>query len=823
MTIASEIQRIQTNIANAYDALEAKGATMPATENTDNLVTTIDTISGGGGDIIMATNNTGSAITTGDKVWINQQAAYDTNFTVVGNPTINYSTGVVSGFSAGDYLTTSEPFNPSSNPWEIVICSSMNNTSGTTFFMGSRDSNLSFIIGAVSGVLYMWLSSNGSSWNIASGEHTYNISCPTSVYFYLKLSFTGTKYSLEVSTDKINWQTAAEVSSSSNMYPSEILLGNCYDLGGELDGSIDLSETYINVNGVSWWTPTFTKLSDYSIDIFDSDNTFIESYGKLSSTNISSSHIATISSYKNGIVAPIVFPFSTANTWEFVTRIKPSSSLSSQTFGIFFCADYQVSQGVLELLTKSGAFMFVQNGQTIIFQGSVGSQVDWGVGISLSGYDWVYVKGEFTGSEYKLSTSTDGVTWSEPQTTTSSVICAQPTCSLRIGSPNYSDSYSYKGYIDLTKTYLKVNDEIVWRAVCKKPSLTGYAQENITSGSTGDVLTLLPPEPASKKKRLVSVADNLDTNKLVLYTDDGINWNTSTMPNSRNWGHPFYGDGKFIVADYQSGIFAYSSDGINWTEGTAFSTQYNTYTVLKGAYGNGVYLLACNTGNTGTGYLFKSTDGINWTNGYNFFNVSDSPGKMIDFIFDGNRFIAFFEDHACQYSTDGVSWTKAGRPFNSPYEIPNNRATTIYDSVNSRYIHSVAFYASGTTATYEQHIYTSTDLTNWTEVFSVAYNNVAPVTSCILDGETKIFSGWDSLSLQAAGYINVDSIGTATYVGSSVPRLNYQGGANVINDRAVVIGYGSDQYIYSTDGTTWNTGTLPASSGWWGSCVGEVD
>ena len=36
-------------------------------------------------------------------------------------------------------------------------------------------------------------------------------------------------------------------------------------------------------------------------------------------------------------------------------------------------------------------------------------------------------------------------------------------------------------------------------------------------------------------------------------------------------------------------------------------------------------------------------------------------------------------------------------------------------------------------------------------------------------------------------------------------------------------GYATSRFAYSTDGTTWNTGTLPASSGWWGSCVGEVD
>lgn len=48
MSIASEISRIKTNIAAAYDEAEAKGATMPATENSANLADTIATISGGG-------------------------------------------------------------------------------------------------------------------------------------------------------------------------------------------------------------------------------------------------------------------------------------------------------------------------------------------------------------------------------------------------------------------------------------------------------------------------------------------------------------------------------------------------------------------------------------------------------------------------------------------------------------------------------------------------------------------------------------------------------------------------------------------------------
>ena len=48
MTVASEIQRIEGNISAAYTAADAKGATMPATENSDNLATCIASIPAGG-------------------------------------------------------------------------------------------------------------------------------------------------------------------------------------------------------------------------------------------------------------------------------------------------------------------------------------------------------------------------------------------------------------------------------------------------------------------------------------------------------------------------------------------------------------------------------------------------------------------------------------------------------------------------------------------------------------------------------------------------------------------------------------------------------
>lgn len=47
MSVAYEIERIKTNIANAYATAETMGATMPETQNSENLSATIGTITGG--------------------------------------------------------------------------------------------------------------------------------------------------------------------------------------------------------------------------------------------------------------------------------------------------------------------------------------------------------------------------------------------------------------------------------------------------------------------------------------------------------------------------------------------------------------------------------------------------------------------------------------------------------------------------------------------------------------------------------------------------------------------------------------------------------
>ena len=52
MSVLSEIERIKTNIVNAYTEIENKGVVTTVTKNSDNLASTISAIqTGGGGNI----------------------------------------------------------------------------------------------------------------------------------------------------------------------------------------------------------------------------------------------------------------------------------------------------------------------------------------------------------------------------------------------------------------------------------------------------------------------------------------------------------------------------------------------------------------------------------------------------------------------------------------------------------------------------------------------------------------------------------------------------------------------------------------------------
>ena len=231
-----------------------------------NAVVPAITVSGGEvTSVITATNNTGSAISEGDKVWINQEDGntyelvnyYSSvpNFNTVGSPTI--TNGVASGFSNDDYLQLPQAFNPGNNPWEIKVKFSTDNSSTDRGILQcSSDSSTRWgVVLLLSSNWTLWfaVSTDGANWNFS--EDTTQTLQPNSTY-YVKIGWTGTEYYLNLSSDNETYEQCISIESTSHIYGSlgHTRLGSYYIY--PYTSSIDLNDCYIKINNEIWWNGT---------------------------------------------------------------------------------------------------------------------------------------------------------------------------------------------------------------------------------------------------------------------------------------------------------------------------------------------------------------------------------------------------------------------------------------------------------------------------------------------------------------------------------------------------------------------------------------
>lgn len=194
-----------------------------------------------------------------------QASGYKLNVNKVGSLTDN--NGVLSGFSTSNYAMFPNNFQPGTNPWEMVFKVTTVNDVTTeqyvcAFQKGSTyetryatriyiDSSSKFCIS----VTY-----NGTAWDIvgdttggARGSYTV---LPNTTY-YLKFQWTGSAYVLSYSLDGENYTQDCYVASTTPMYNSCTYCSlGAWNNGAIVTGpgSIDLKESYININGQRWWT-----------------------------------------------------------------------------------------------------------------------------------------------------------------------------------------------------------------------------------------------------------------------------------------------------------------------------------------------------------------------------------------------------------------------------------------------------------------------------------------------------------------------------------------------------------------------------------------
>lgn len=100
------------------------------------------------------------------------------------------------------------------------------------------------------------------------------------------------------------------------------------------------------------------------------------------------------------------------------------------------------------------------------------------------------------GNTFTRYSSLDGTTWITESSVTNSRSLNSVT--LNIGFYGYEPTISYIGTVDLSETYIKINDSIWWKPYEIKLSddfnediLTGFANEDISNNSSGQVRALL--------------------------------------------------------------------------------------------------------------------------------------------------------------------------------------------------------------------------------------------------------------------------------------------------------------------------------------------
>ena len=173
---------------------------------------------------------------------------------------VNNDNGVLSGFSASDYVTLPYIFSSDSFTWEVILkiktSTLSSSTSDTNLFIGGTSAFKSGVaIYCESKVLKLSLSSNGSSWDIAKTKTGSTLSSDTD--YYIRLRFTGTEYELSYRTLDSDWNIDIVVSSTTPVLQNSTwLIGSGY-IGGDTrytaTGGIDFKECYININEERWW------------------------------------------------------------------------------------------------------------------------------------------------------------------------------------------------------------------------------------------------------------------------------------------------------------------------------------------------------------------------------------------------------------------------------------------------------------------------------------------------------------------------------------------------------------------------------------------
>lgn len=370
--------------------------------------------------------------------------AYGIN--VVGNLTNNQ--GILSGFSSGNYAELPFDFCPAKTPYEIVLKFNCSNVSGDQILLLVGDWQEPY------GMIDIQLTNNKLYAEINATDTMSNTITTLSANtdYWVKFTYNGvSEYILYLSTDGISFNLEATLQSSlyldsSNPMPSWIGINDDGD-NSYLNGSIDLNESYIKLNGSYVWKGVANPSTQYNVITY---GTLTNNNGVLS--NFSASNYATIPLTFN----PVQHPY------EIVFKINTETMPTNANGIIWQTGDYLTSRGRLDLeVWKDKLYAeFAANGESV-----------WNIdGVTtLSSNTDYWIKLTYNGvNTYGLYLSTDGITWTTEGTATSSGFLGDGSAEYNIigVQPDVGGMIvPWFGSIDLNESYININGIRWWQGV----------------------------------------------------------------------------------------------------------------------------------------------------------------------------------------------------------------------------------------------------------------------------------------------------------------------------------------------------------------------
>lgn len=375
----------------------------------------------------------------------NYNVEYETynNFVKVGDPDVNPYTGIVSGFGSYKCIRLDKVFSLSSaSSAEIVLKVNINDITQANCMIGNVAGNISsggFAFTTVGGSrLLLAGTTNGTTWT--TNDYDTGLDLQLGVN-YVKMTWSGTDYNFYISTDGVNWTKGNTL--TSGPFTDYIMVFGASGPHYPMQGSLDLKESYIKVDNQIWWDAKSTTSYDN-----------VQSYG--SPDFNSATGIYKKPNSGSYLKLPEIFA-PADKTWEMCAKFTTASTLHADQWVYTGLAG---SNGKLPLLGHNDTTFYLlvsTNGSTrdIIVGGTTTVQPN----------TTYWLKALFTGTQYKLLSSTDGNTWTTEATVDNSTPIYNNTLYQNsIGADNHSSGawYLYEGVIDLSGFYIKIDDELWW-------------------------------------------------------------------------------------------------------------------------------------------------------------------------------------------------------------------------------------------------------------------------------------------------------------------------------------------------------------------------